>query len=235
MRSNSHRKLLVVVGVILIVTALGLVCFNLDTQDRAGDSSQVALNSLKEVAHWATSNTTLPQNDTISVDETEPTQGDLSREEDIVPEPTLYPDEMPEQEIDGVSYIGYIKIPALELELPVISTSTYPYLKIAPCRFYGSVYLNNFVIGAHNYKTHFGSIKNLAIGDQVIFTDMLGNMFIYEVAFSEILQPDESEILCNGQWPLSLYTCTIGGQARVTVRCNLIQEAPANQEIYQKD
>ena len=41
---------------------------------------------------------------------------------------------MTEVEIDGNLYIGYISIPALNKELPVMSTWSYPKLKIAPCR-----------------------------------------------------------------------------------------------------
>ena len=57
------------------------------------------------------------------------------------------------------------------MSLPIISEWNDTRLKQAPCRFQGSVYLNNLIIAGHNYKKHFGGLKNLQIGDVVIFTD----------------------------------------------------------------
>ena len=126
---------------------------------------------------------------------------------------------MPEKEVDGISYVGVIRIPTLELELPVIAETTSAYLQIAPCRYTGSAYLDNLVIGAHNYSTHFGRIKDLNYGDSITFTDTDGNVFSYIIADMEILKPYQVEDLCDGKWPLSLYTCTLGGRTRVTIRC----------------
>ena len=44
---------------------------------------------------------------------------------------------MTEVEINGNLYIGYLSIPALNLELPIMSTWSYPQLQIAPCRYHG--------------------------------------------------------------------------------------------------
>ncbi len=140
-----------------------------------------------------------------------------------VPDYVLNPEmDMPEKEIDGQSYIGMIEIPAIEISLPVISEWNYPGLKVAPCRYSGSAYLDNMTIAAHNYEAHFGKLKKLNTGDEVTFTDMDGNVFRYEVAVVEILQPTAIEEMTCGEYPLSLFTCTIGGQYRVTVRCEKI-------------
>lgn len=89
--------------------------------------------------------------------------------------------EMAVAEIDGYDYIGYISIPALGLDLPVMSSWSYEQLRIAPCRYYGSTKTGNLVIAAHNYSRHFGNIKNLSQGDAVSFTDMEGTVTRYEV------------------------------------------------------
>lgn len=78
------------------------------------------------------------------------------------------------------------------------------------------------MIGAHNYATHFGRIRELSYGDRVIFTDMAGNVFVYEVADMETLRPYEGSQLCNGLWDLTLYTCTFGGEQRMTIRCEQV-------------
>lgn len=123
-------------------------------------------------------------------------------------------------EIDGYEYIGFLSIPALGLELPVMSEWDYTRLKIAPCRYAGSVFTGGLVIAAHNYVRHFGSLKTLSAGDAVYFTDMDGSVFTYEVSALEILSPTAIEEMTAGGYDLTLFTCTYGGQSRITVRCD---------------
>ena len=133
-----------------------------------------------------------------------------------------YPEmEMPTREIDGQTYIGMLEVPSLELSLPVISEWTYPRLKKAPCRYVGSVYSKDMVICGHNYDRHFGRLKDLAVGDEVRFTDMDGNVFFYSVCGTEQLGKYAVEDMLAGEWDLTLFTCTKGGRMRVTVRCKL--------------
>ena len=143
---------------------------------------------------------------------------------DTTPDYILNPDmEMPTEEIDGYLYIGKVTIPALELELPVMDTWDYKRLKISPCRYVGTVYRPGFVLCAHNYTSHFGRLKNLSSGDSVLFTDMAGNEFSYEVAKVEILPPTAVEEMKSDDWDLTMFSCTLGGRTRVTVRCNKIR------------
>jgi len=142
-----------------------------------------------------------------------------------IPAYVLNPEmEMPEKEIDGCMYVGKLEIPAYELNLPVISQWSYPKLRMAPCRYEGSAYLDNLIISAHNYNSHFGNLKNLQMGDLIVFTDMDGNVFEYRVAERETLMPTAIEEMKSGDWDLTLFTCTLGGQYRVTVRCERIKE-----------
>jgi sortase A len=132
--------------------------------------------------------------------------------------------DMPTEQIGDYEYIGELAIPALELELPIISQWDYKALKIAPCRYTGSVYTDDLVIAAHNYATHFGRLKELSVGDEVDFTDLNGETFTYQVAQKEILNPTAvEEMVENSDWDLTLFTCTIGGKSRVTIRCERVQ------------
>lgn len=133
--------------------------------------------------------------------------------------------EMPVVVIDGQEYVGTLEIPVLELELPVLSKWSYPGLKISPCRYTGSAYLNNMTIAAHNYDSHFGRIKNLLAGDEVLFTDSDGNQFTYLVEQVEQYEAEDSQKVIENQHDLVLFTCTLGGKHRVTVQCNLSKEA----------
>lgn len=132
--------------------------------------------------------------------------------------------EMAVAKIDGYEYIGYISIPALGLDLPVMSTWSYEQLKIAPCRYYGSTKTGNLVIAAHNYSRHFGNIKDLSQGDAVSFTDMEGTVTRYEVEEIDTLSPTAVEEMTASGYALTLFTCTYGGQSRVTVRCSRVPE-----------
>ncbi len=127
--------------------------------------------------------------------------------------------EMPVVSIDGAEYVGTLSIPALGLELPVISQWSYPSLQTAPCRYSGDIYQEDLVLCGHSYNTHFGRLSALVPGDKVIFTCMDGAVHTFEVALSEILSPREVEAMTAGEFPLTLFTCTLDSQSRVTIRC----------------
>lgn len=129
---------------------------------------------------------------------------------------------MTEVEIDGYAYIGYLSIPRLELELPIMADWDYPRLQIAPCRYTGSVRGEDLVLMAHNYAAHFGNISQLSQGDSVIFTDMDGIVTVYEVVAQDILDAYAVEEMIAGDFDLSLFTCTYGGKSRVTVYCDRV-------------
>ena len=217
--------LLTTAGCILLAGALGLVLYNLYEDRFAGKSS---LRILDEIDPGRT----LPDADDLSEDgstdqilihcdeEGEAVTGMVP--ENKVPLFIDYPSmEMPVKVIDGEEYIGYLTIPSIDRELPVTSVWSYPLLRIAPGRYTGSVYTHDIVICGHNYDRHFGAIKDLQEGAEVLFTDMAGNRFGYSVLEVEQLEPYDSEEMTSGDWDLTFFTCTLGGAHRVTVRCKL--------------
>lgn len=138
--------------------------------------------------------------------------------------PDPYGTETAETEIDGYSYIGFLAVPSLDLTLPVMSEWDYSRLKIAPCRYAGSVKTDDLVIAAHNYKRHFGKLSGLSKGNEVDFTDADGIVIRYEVTAVDILSPAAVEEMTSGDYDLTLFTCTYGGKSRVTVRCERIKK-----------
>ncbi len=125
--------------------------------------------------------------------------------------------------VDGHVYIGIIKVPSQNLELPIIKEWNYDNLEIAPCRFTGSYKSKDLVIAGHNYKRHFSKLKNLQKGDEIIFVAANGKDYIYRVSLVEVLEPKQVEYLINkekeNEWDLSLFTCTKSGAGRCVVRC----------------
>ena len=139
-------------------------------------------------------------------------------EEEII----SYEEEMKKVSIDGNDYIGILNIPALKLELPVMSDWDYNKMKKSPCRYYGSIYTNDLVICAHSYDNLFGRIKKLKKEDLITLTDMNNEEYIYKVEVIEILSPGDIEEMIESEFDLTLYTCTRDGSKRVTVRLNRV-------------
>lgn len=207
-------------GLLLIAAALLMTGYNLRQSRQAGDESRKIVEHLDEIISAQPTEAAAQEQFTLPAPKQPDRQpGQLPSEEalpDYIRNPGM---EMPVEMINGNAYIGVLELPTLGLELPVMSEWSYSKLKVAPCRYKGSAYSHNLIILAHNYSTHFGTLKDLGIGDPVTFTDADGNVFRYEVLELETLMPSAIEEMESGDWDLTLFTCTVGGQSRVTVRC----------------
>lgn len=124
-------------------------------------------------------------------------------------------------QIDGDAYIGYLSIPAIDLNLPVMEHWSYEGLKTAPGRYCGSLYTDDLVIAGHNYARHLGGLSLLNVGTEVDITDMTNRTWRYKVTAIETLQPEDVDAMTTptDQWDLTLFTCTTNGEARTAVRC----------------
>jgi sortase A len=224
---RRQNRFLSTVGLLLIAAALFLTGYNLWDSYRAGKAAEGAAKEVEIAIAGTTQAETEKEPETGEPEtaETEETTGaDLPN---YVRNPEM---EMPTVEINGVVYLGVIDIPILSRSLPVISEWSYPNLKIAPCRYLGSAYLDDLIIAAHNYASHFGTLNQLSIGDELTFTDGVGNMFHYTVAEVTTLDGTAIEEMQSGDWDLTLFTCTVGGKARVTVRCERQTEPAVDAE-----
>ena len=196
---RKQRGLLsITVGLLLIAAALFLASYNLYDELRAEQSARQAVTQLDAYLPAEAA----PEAPSDSAGDQEPL---VSDERTVIPDYVLYPNmEMPVETINGIDFIGVLRIPALELELPVISEWNYPNLKTAPCRYSGSAYLNNLIICGHNYTSHFGTLKNLWEGDIATFTDMDGNVFTYKMVERETLLPTSIDAMESGEWRVGL-------------------------------
>ena len=119
----------------------------------------------------------------------------------------------------GYEYVGMLDIPSANLRLPVLAETDDFRLCLSSCRYSGSPKTDNMVIAGHNFDSHFGRVANLSPGEEVIFIDMDGVKYEYEVASLEVLAPTEVSPMVNSAYPLTLFTCTYDIQNRVAVRC----------------
>ena len=198
-----------IVGVLLILAALWLTLSNIHTDNAAGERNTILLTRIAA---------SVPQKEAVP----EGNDWSVLPKLKVVKEP-----EMPTVEIEGNPYIGVLAIPSLGLELSVMDTCDDETVDTAPGRFAGTAYENGFVIGGHNYVSHLGKIDRLREGDTVIFTDLEGNAFTYKVVGTEILEGWEADELRSDEWGLSLFTCTLRGNRRITVRCLKEESRPA--------
>ena len=206
---NIASKCCFAIGIVLLLGALSLVLYNVNEDKQSGEKAEEILSALKD-----------------EIDDT-PVTTTVTYIDDIFQqyETTTVPTE-PTVEVDGNLYLGYITIPTLDIELPVMYNWNYDNLKISPCRYKGSALTNDLIIAAHNYTTHFGRIGNLHSDDEIVFTDAAGKEYRYEVMNIEQLPGtavEEMEFGSADDWDLTLFTCTLGGQSRVTVRASLIE------------
>ena len=169
---NKFGMICMIAGAVLVVAAWFLFFVNQRTAKQAEDFAEQNLPRITEYI------------DDQSAVEQSPDPYDLT---------------MPVVEIDGYGYIGYLTIPELGLELPVMSEWDYSRLKLSPCRYTGSVKTEDFVIAAHNYSRHFGKISQLSKGSAVYFTDMDGVCYTYTVAGVEILESTAVEEMTSGR------------------------------------
>ena len=164
----------------------------------------VLMEEVKQVQESSESGVALPDNKPV----------ELLTQEDVV---------MTETVIDGHAYIGYLEIPDLGLTLPVMSDWSYAKLQISPCRFSGSLRGEDLVIMAHNYTSHFGFLKTLTEGSQIIFYDMNGVIWEYEVVALDVLPGDAVEEMIAGEYDLTLFTCATNRSHRITIRCDKVE------------
>lgn len=204
----KRGKAFIVTGLLCIAAALVLVFYNYRDSKRAKAASEALLEAL------------LPQMETDPV----PSDGRMRGRDDMeYPDYVLNPDmELPQVVIDGTAFVGTLTVPGLEFTFPVCAAWDYDRLKVAPCRYSGTPYKDNFVICAHNYIDQFGRLTDLSYGDEISFTDNDGNTFSYQVREIIVLPPTAIEEMISKEWDLTLFTCTHGGAARITLRAEAV-------------
>lgn len=193
---NKRAAALIAAGVLCLAGAIGLTARNLVEEDRAARSADQGVQELRQI---------IPEK--------------AAEEQELFPEPQVV---VPTITLDDRAYIGVLDIPALDRTLPVQETWSDALLKHSPCLYKGDLY-DGMIIAGHNYRSHFAGLSKLQAGDKITFTDVDGNVWNYTVAGTEVIQGYDVEGMESGDWDLTLFTCTYGGQQRHTVRCTLDQ------------
>ena len=119
-----------------------------------------------------------------------------------------------------------MRIPAINLEYPIVEEVTGPALEKALVVLYPSGdNLNlpgNTVIIGHNYRNgkFFSNNKNLVIGDTIQVTDLVGKTLTYTI-YEILTLPDTDTSYVTrdtgGKIEISLSTCTDDGSGRLVI------------------
>ena len=209
MRKNSKGNILIFLGILMILGAVGLAGYNFWDANRAREAAEQITDQLID-----------------KIDE--------SVKDEETAAPYVDPNTpMPVEVIDGYEYIGILEIPSEDLSLPVMNEWDYTRLKISPCRFTGSYYSDDLVICAHNYDKHLGRLLNIDLGVDVYFTNVEGLTIHYIVTNRETVEPTDVERMIENtgnsetsllDWDMTLFTCNLGGQTRCAVRCSRVED-----------
>ena len=127
----------------------------------------------------------------------------------------------------GTEYytIGRINIPSINVNYPILSTTTDELLKISPCKFWGADpnQVGNLCIVGHNYwnRLFFSKVPNLEKGDIIEITDLSGVTLQYMIYDKFTIEPDDLECTSQetgGRKEVTVITCTNDGSQRVVVK-----------------
>jgi len=213
---NKHTRygcVLVALGLCMVLAGTAMYMMYQKQDQLAGQNASMLLEQFKANRHFFIQAPELP---------------DSSLPPEEVPQATEVPGEtqapeLPEQTFSGYSIIGILRIPALDLELPVLKDWSYPLLNVAPCRYSGSLGEGNLIIMGHNYVSHFTPLHQIGVGTAVEFEDAWGTVHCFVVEARETLHKTQGEDLPS-DYPLSLFTCTAGGQSRLVIRCSQVPQ-----------
>lgn len=135
--------------------------------------------------------------------------------------------EIPYIEFQGYQVIGTIKIPKINIEYPILISSTKESLKKSISRFgEGKVNeIGNLCLAGHNYidGSMFGKINQLENGDEISILDLYGNEVTYTVFNKYITNPNDSKVLESinkDKKEVTLITCINGNKDRLIIRAN---------------
>lgn len=195
-------NILIITGAALVIGALALYFYNAAEDLNAKSKGDDITSKVKNIISVSEDN----EDKDTSNEKADPDKGDDQFVASI--------------SVEGEPVIGYLSIPDVNLEMVVFGTWNNTLLKKGACRYYGSCANNDLVIAGHNYKSTFGKLHKIETGAEVFFTDANGKVHSYVVKDKEVIGGIEVERMTqSGNWDMTLYTCTYGGQDRLAVRC----------------
>ena len=130
-----------------------------------------------------------------------------------------------DEQIQGHKVVGIIKIPKIELEYPILETTSKETLNLSITKFWGNQIneLGNVTLAGHNNLngTMFGKTKKLEVGDVIELTDIQNVTLKYKVFKIYVIDPNDISCILpeqEGTREVTLITCTNGNKNRLIVK-----------------
>ncbi|MBE6670894.1 MAG: hypothetical protein E7593_01670 [Ruminococcaceae bacterium] len=121
--------------------------------------------------------------------------------------------------VERTDFVGIVELPRYESTLPVCAdwgkTSKYP------CRFNGSIYDGTMQIGATTQKGQYDFYRELSVGDTVIYTDVEGNRYTFEITSLRYEKHADQTALQRDEAPLTLFIKNIYSFEYLIVFCDV--------------
>ena len=221
MSKRTRGWLCIAMGIVMLCAAGGLYLRNEQQDKLAGETSALLLEMMQEEIMHNQELPAVPEESSEPIPEPTP---DSAPSAEPIPELPLedVSDEEPPppvMELSGYSLLGILTAPSVEVELPILDDWNYTLLQVAPCRYSGSIAEGNLILLGHNFKSHFDSLKNIAVDDPVEFLSADGTLHRYTVAEIELLHKYDVDKLERDEYALTFFTCTKGGEHRLVIRC----------------
>lgn len=89
---------------------------------------------------------------------------------------------MPIMSYSGEDFVGILEISRFEVKLPINDEWNKNKVKKYPCRYKGSNYEGNMIIGGTDFRGQFDFVSKIDIADEVSVIDVKGTKFQYKVS-----------------------------------------------------
>lgn len=208
----KHKKYKIVSLIIIIILFCSYVIYaSIDKEEISNEKLQVSVENIVEEINTIQDSIVL-ENNVINIV--------VENEEEIIVEPKIY---------QGYEMIATLKVPSIDIEYPVLAENSDELMKITLNKYWGCNpnEVGNLCIVGHNYKSgkHFGKLKYVEIGDELLVTDNSDRTLTYEVYDTYVIDPYDTKCtsqLTDGKKEVTLITCTNAGKNRLVVKAREI-------------
>ena len=121
--------------------------------------------------------------------------------------------------VDGTDFVGILEMPRFGSVLPVCGD--WGRTTKHPCRLNGSVYDRTIQIGATSQRGQYDFYREISVGDTVLFTDMEGNRFTYEITALKYEKHASRDALGSEEADLTLFIKNIYAFEYLMVYCSV--------------
>lgn len=178
MKRNNISRVLIIIGALLIVSAVGLLVFRNVFISSSISKAESVVATLAEL---------VPQVNDATFDDRKNT-------------------DMPAAQIDGSDYIGMLEAKDFQIKLPICSNGRQPESKSMPYRYSGSIYDGSLVLGGEDYKGQFEFLTKIDERHLITITDLDGNRYTYKMIFVERMKNCNTDTLDTAEADLTLFS-----------------------------